>query len=169
MLYYITYLIENIIRNLIKTVRLFPSWHNSYLHDQLLHCDATVSRSSAAKCVPLRCIMMMMIIMSMGRDHVSELRPPTGHQFLINPLSSLAKLPAESSSSKAVGNSEGNYEFCLTKYLFNTSKVFLTCRKILRHVADSLTLPPQEGLLWASVALKSLSPSAEFELVNLWV
>jgi hypothetical protein len=114
-------------------------------------------------------MMMIIIIISMGRDHVSELRQPTGHQILISPQSSLEKLPAESSSSKAVGNSEGNYEFCLTKYLFNTSKVFLTCRKILRHGADSLTVPPQEGLLRTFVALKNLTPSAEFELVKLWV
>jgi hypothetical protein len=36
--------------------------------------------------------------------------------------SSLEILAAKSSSSKAGGTNEGNYEFCFMKYLFQTSK-----------------------------------------------
>jgi hypothetical protein len=46
---------------------------------------------------------------------------------------SLAILPSESSISKAGETGKYNYKFCLTKYVFYTSKGSLTCCKILRH------------------------------------
>jgi hypothetical protein len=36
-----------------------------------------------------------------------------------------------------------NDEFCLTKYLFHTSKGSITCHKILRHGADFFTSHPK--------------------------
>jgi hypothetical protein len=47
-------------------------------------------------------------------------------------------LPALSYSIKSGGNGERNDEFCLTKYLFRSSKGFLTCRKVLRHGPTAL-------------------------------
>jgi hypothetical protein len=80
-------------------------------------------------------IMMMMMttimIMSMGWNYISELRPPTSLLFivhcwndidrgklLIRPPGSLVIIPAESSSSKAGEAGEGNDEFGPMKYLF---------------------------------------------------
>jgi hypothetical protein len=45
-------------------------------------------------------------------------------------------------------------------------KGFLSCRKILRHGADSFTFPPKEGVLPIFIALKNTSPSAGSEPVN---
>jgi hypothetical protein len=55
--------------------------------------------------------------------------------------------------SKARGSSKGNYEFCLPKYLFYTSKGSLTCRKILLHGADGFTSPLEECVLWIFITL----------------
>jgi hypothetical protein len=52
-------------------------------------------------------------------------------KLLIHPSELSVVLPEEFSSSKAGGTSKGNYEFCLTKYPFHTSKGSLTCCKIL--------------------------------------
>jgi hypothetical protein len=68
--------------------------------------------------------------------------------------------------TKAGGTAETN-KFCLTKNLFHTSKGSLTCRKILRHGADSFTYPPKERVLRIFIALKNPSPSAGFEPANL--
>jgi hypothetical protein len=81
--------------------------------------------------------------------------------------SSLTILLDESSSSKVGGGCEGNYEFCLTQYLFHLSKGSLTCRKILRHGADGFTSPAMEGVQRIFIALKNPSPSAGFEDANL--
>jgi hypothetical protein len=48
----------------------------------------------------------------------------------------MAIIPAESSGSKARESGEINYEFCLTNYLFHTSKGSLTFRKMQLHGAD---------------------------------
>jgi hypothetical protein len=64
----------------------------------------------------------------------------------------LAILPSGSSNSEAGGTDEGN-EFCLTKYLFDTSKGSLTCRKTLRHGADDIT-----SLRTKVMLLKNTSP-----------
>jgi hypothetical protein len=48
------------------------------------------------------------------------------------------------SSSKAGGTGEGNYEFCLTKYLLHISMGSLTCLTILRHRADGFTSSPKD-------------------------
>jgi hypothetical protein len=45
-------------------------------------------------------------------------------------------------------------KFCLTKYLFHTSKGYLTCRKIFRHLTDGFTYPLMEGILQNLMALK---------------
>jgi hypothetical protein len=44
--------------------------------------------------------------------------------------------------------------FCLTKYLFYTSKGYLTRRKFFRHGDDGFTSPPKEGVLGIFIALK---------------
>jgi hypothetical protein len=48
-----------------------------------------------------------------------------------------------------------------------TSKVSLTCHKILQHGANIFTSPSKEGVLWNFIALKISSPSTESELANL--
>jgi hypothetical protein len=50
---------------------------------------------------------------------------------------------------------------------FRTSRVLLTCRKILRHGADGFTSLPKEVVLRIFIALKYPSSSAGFEPVNL--
>jgi hypothetical protein len=50
------------------------------------------------------------------------------------------------SSSKAGGTGERN-GFCLTKYLFHTSKGFLTYHNILSHGANGFTSPLEKGPL----------------------
>jgi hypothetical protein len=71
----------------------------------------------------------------------------------------LAILPAKSSSSKAGGTDEGNYNSL--QNIFHTSKVSLTCHKILRHVADGFASRRKEGLL------RIVSPLDGFEPANL--
>jgi hypothetical protein len=60
----------------------------------------------------------------------------------------------QSSSREEGGTGEVNDEFCLTKYLFNTSKDFLICRKLLRHLADGFTFIPKAGVLHILSTLK---------------
>jgi hypothetical protein len=60
----------------------------------------------------------------------------------------------QSSSSKAGRTGIGNYEFCLIKYLFHTSKYSLTCHKRLWHGANGFTSLPKEGVLQTSIALR---------------
>jgi hypothetical protein len=55
-------------------------------------------------------------------------------------------------------------EFCLTKYLFHTSKGSITCHKILRHGADYFTSPPKKSCSAGFLSpLRNSSPSAGFE------
>jgi hypothetical protein len=67
---------------------------------------------------------------------------------------SLAFLSSQSSSGKATGTGEGSDEFCITKYLFHSSKGSLTCRKILWHGSGGFTSPPPEGVLRILMVLK---------------
>jgi hypothetical protein len=71
-------------------------------------------------------------------------------KFSIRPHSSLAFVPAESSSSKAEESGEGNYEFCQAKNLFHTPHGFLKCIKVLRHWANGFTSPPKKDVLQIS-------------------
>jgi hypothetical protein len=73
----------------------------------------------------------------------------------------LAILPWGSSTIKSEGTVEVNYEYCLTKYLFRTSKGSLTWLKILWYWAN-------EDVLLIFIALKNISPTAGFECENLW-
>jgi hypothetical protein len=78
------------------------------------------------------------------------------HQHGKTPDSSIRaawKSHQQSSSSKAGGTVEGSDGFCLTRYLFHTSKRSLTCRKILRYEADCFTSPPKKGVLQIFIAL----------------
>jgi hypothetical protein len=70
-------------------------------------------------------------------------------------------------SASRGGTGEESGEFCLTKYLFNTSKCSLTCRIILRNGADVFTSPLKEGVFRNFIALKNISPSALFEPANI--
>jgi hypothetical protein len=70
----------------------------------------------------------------------------------------LAILPVEPSNIKEGGSGEGNYEFS-SRNIFTISS-FLTCRKILLHVAGGFTFPLNEGMLRGFIALKNSSPSA---------
>jgi hypothetical protein len=117
---------------------------------------------------------MMMMMMSIGWDCFSDLRPPasllftpqwymklenhggiiwTGNSWFVH-HSPLSILQAKSSSNKAWGTGEGNYECCLPKYLLHTSKDYLTWRKILWHGAGGFISPSKEGVLWTFIALK---------------
>jgi hypothetical protein len=71
----------------------------------------------------------------------------------------------QSRSSKTGRTDEGNDDFCLTKYLFHTSKGSLTCREMSRHGAGGCIPPSKEGVL-RIIALKNPSPSARFEPAN---
>jgi hypothetical protein len=51
------------------------------------------------------------------------------------------------------------------KYIFDTAETF-NMPKILRHGDDGFTSPPKEGVLRISIALKTPSSSAGFELAN---
>jgi hypothetical protein len=128
-------------------------------------------------------IMMMMTIISMGWDYISELRPPSGLLFIPQVVydyrepwwNDIDRVNAnsfhrahwqscrQSSSSNAGGTGEGNGEFCLKKCLFHTSKDYSTCRKDLRHGAEGFTSPPKESVLRIFIALKNPSFSAGFE------
>jgi hypothetical protein len=133
-------------------------------------------------------IMIMIMIMSMGWDYVSELRPPTCLLFIPHVIHEhwepwwnyidrgnfwfvlqwpLLVLRGESSSSKAKGTGEGNDEFLLTKYLFYTSQDSLTCRKMLRHVADGFTFALKKGVLREFYRSLKLSSSVGFKPTNL--
>jgi hypothetical protein len=81
--------------------------------------------------------------------------------------SSLAIISAKSSCSEAGRSEERYYEFCLTKYLFHTSKGSLTCRKIVRHDADNFTSHPKEVVLRICFALKIPMTSASLHLRTL--
>jgi hypothetical protein len=83
----------------------------------------------------------------------------TGRNSWFVHQSSLAILPAESCKEEETGE---DYEFCLTKYLFHTSKYSLTCRKIW-HDADGFSSHPKEAVLRISIAFKNQSSSATFE------
>jgi hypothetical protein len=61
----------------------------------------------------------------------------------------------QSSSNKAGGTGKIN-EFCLTKYLFHSSKGSVICCKIL-HVVNAFTSPPKEGVLRIFITLKNPS------------
>jgi hypothetical protein len=117
----------------------------------------------------------MMIWSSVGWDHVSELRPPTGLLFVpqmvyehgepwwnaINggetPDSSTRALWHSHQQSHVVAKQEGLakevMKCCIMKYLFHTWKGSLTCRKMLRHGADGFTSPPKEGMLQIFIIL----------------
>jgi hypothetical protein len=43
---------------------------------------------------------------------------------------------------------------------------FSSRRKILRHLANTFTSPPKEGVLRFLLSLKNISPSAGFEPAN---
>jgi hypothetical protein len=85
---------------------------------------------------------LMMMIMSMGWDHVSELRPPASLLFilrwndidrgklLICPPKFRPVLPVETPSSKAGRTGEGNYEFSLRSISF-------LFRRFLYHAVKS--------------------------------
>jgi hypothetical protein len=61
------------------------------------------------------------------------------------------------------GTGEGNYEFGLQSIFVYTLKSSLTCRKILRHGADSIsTSPSKEVVLLCFIALKRRFSSAGF-------
>jgi hypothetical protein len=62
---------------------------------------------------------------------------------------------------------KGNDEFCLTKYLFYTSKDFLTCCKILWNRVEGFTSPPKECMLQIFIASKSTALLTGFEPRNL--
>jgi hypothetical protein len=108
-------------------------------------------------------MMMMMIMWYIWAWRTMVERYRRGISWSIH-YTSLKILPAES-SSKAGGTGEGNYEFCLTKYRFYTSKGSSTCCKILLSVADGCTSHLKEGVQRIFVALKNRSPSAGFEPV----
>jgi hypothetical protein len=126
-----------------------------------------------------------MMMMMMGWDFASELRPTSGLLFipeviyehaglqwndidwgklLIRPTELSCNPTAELLGSKAWGTSEGN-EFCLKTYLSYFEEV-LTCRKMLRHLADGFT-SLSRGVLRIFIARRIPPPSAGFEPVKL--
>jgi hypothetical protein len=71
---------------------------------------------------------------------------------------SLAIQPVKPCSSKAGGTGEINDNFCLTKYLFHTSKASLTCCKIIQYGTDGFTFSPKEGMLRFLIAINIRRP-----------
>jgi hypothetical protein len=109
------------------------------------------------------------IIMSIGRDYVSALRPPVPVEWHWQ-----GKIP--DSSNRALWQSyqqsstrkaEGNGEYCLTKYLLHTKRGSLTRRKILQHATDGFTLSLKECALRIFIALKNPCILVGFESANL--
>jgi hypothetical protein len=93
----------------------------------------------------------------------------TGENSCFVHQGSLAILPAEPSSSEVGGNCDGNYEFLPYGLSLSTSKISLTCRKILRfYEAHGFTFPPKEGVLRIYIALKYPFPSTGVEPAKLW-
>jgi hypothetical protein len=107
-----------------------------------------------------------LIMMMMSTENNCGMMMSTDEDTYFFHQSSLKILP-ESSSSKAGGTGERNNKFCLTKYLFHTSKGSLSCRKIVQHGADGFTSPPKEGVLRIFIALKRPSTLKGFEPTNL--
>jgi hypothetical protein len=70
-------------------------------------------------------------------------------------------LSKQQSSSSESGRT-GQENVCLTESLFHISKGYLTCCKILRHVASGFTSPLNEGVQQIFIALENLLPSAGF-------
>jgi hypothetical protein len=130
-------------------------------------------------------MMIIIIIMSMGWDYVSELKLPTvllfiphmsmekhggmiskGVNWVIH-QSSLTILRAESSSTKQL-KWRSKWWIRPTKYLcsYYFGRYF-KCRKIL-HGANGITTSPKEGVLriFIFILKNHPSPSAEFEPAN---
>jgi hypothetical protein len=111
--------------------------------------------------------MLLMMMMSMGRDYVSELLPPKGLLFILQVIYEHEKTwwnyidrekllirPSELSvnlaSSHSVTKQEGlekEMNFPLRCIFVHTSKGYVTCHKIIRHGANSFTSPSKEGVL----------------------
>jgi hypothetical protein len=105
--------------------------------------------------------------MSMEWDHVSELRPSSGLLFIPQVIyeygatvecywqTSLAIVPAQSSSSKAGGTWRRKRFILPSKHFCSYLKVILTCRKIL-HGADGFPSPLKEVVQRIFIALSYL-------------
>jgi hypothetical protein len=116
--------------------------------------------------------------MSMEWNYVSELWPPTGLLFIPRWFMSMEEWYRQGKllirRPELSGNSTSSYLVAKQKELANEiinlavrSNGSLTCRKILRHIADGFTSPPKGGVLRIFIALKSLWLSAGFEPANL--
>jgi hypothetical protein len=117
------------------------------------------------------------MIMPTEWSYVSELRPPTRLLFIPQVIykqenhggimtenwfvhqSSLAIIPAESSSRKSGGTWRRKLWIWPPKYLCLYFEVIsFTCCKILQHGADGFTAHPKEDVLRIFIALKNPSP-----------
>jgi hypothetical protein len=131
--------------------------------------------------------MLLMMIMSMGRDYVSELLPPKGLLFILQVIYEHEKIwwndidrenllihPSELSvnltSSHLVTKQEGlekEMNFPLRCIFVHTLKCYVTCHKIIRPGANSFTYPSKEGVLRNFIAPKSPLFSAGVEPAKL--
>jgi hypothetical protein len=120
----------------------------------------------------------MMMIVSMGRDYVSELRPPTGRLFIpqvmwtwriIVEWCRQRKIPdsftgalwqsyQQSSGSKQAEWAKGLRIRSCEVFLLILASGFFTCRKFSRHGASGFTSLPKERVLRIFIALKNPSP-----------
>jgi hypothetical protein len=122
-----------------------------------------------------------MMIMSMGWDYVSELRPPTGLLFIPmwynmqnhGGIISIGK--TSESSTRALWQSYQQNNLVVkqeklekemmnfaVRSILHTSNGFLTCRKIFRHGANGFISSQKEGVLFILIALKNTSSSTGF-------
>jgi hypothetical protein len=108
---------------------------------------------------------MMMILI--GWDYVSELRPPTGILFIRrwyttmeNHGGIMKKIPDSSTRViwyQAGGLGERTENLSLRSICGLVASEVFTCRKILRHGTSGFTSRPKEGVLRICIALKNPS------------
>jgi hypothetical protein len=131
--------------------------------------------------------MLSALIMSMGWEYVSELRPPTSLLFIPHGYTSLENHDGMTSTgvtfysptsplcqsyqqSHLVVKQEVQAKEIMNfavRSIINTLNGSLTCHKILSHGADGFTFPPKEGVLRIFVALKNPLPSVGFQPANI--
>jgi hypothetical protein len=121
---------------------------------------------------------MYKMIMSMGWDYVSELRPRTGLLFtpqvtyehgepwsnnvdrwrLLTRPPELSGNPTNSNLVASRRNGRKEWWIWLYEIFCSYLQVIFTCRKILRHGASVFTSSSKECVLWIFIALKYPSP-----------
>jgi hypothetical protein len=126
-----------------------------------------------------------MMIMSVGWNYVSELRPPTGLFFVSQVIDEHGESWLESNSwfvrqsSLVIGYYQrsnlvasrrirrNEWDLALRNNFIRACKWFFTYRKILRHGTSGFIFPPKEGVLRIFIVLKNSLPQPGFNPLTL--